>query len=114
MSLPRFGAEVSIHESLKHFASSTLSGSDTRPQMGRLSAASLATTGLRRPQLSLIDPQRKLLTKYFRDSAQFLGLLLLFLLLLCSMGVVVFSVGSAINLVSNPTLPTNLSQHSIP
>lgn len=114
MGLPSFGAEVSIYESLKHFASSTSYGSDTRPQTVRLSAASLATTRLRRPQLSLIDPQRNLLAKYFRDSAQFLGSLLLFLLLLCSVAVVVFSVGSAINLVSRPTLQTNFSQHPIP
>ena len=92
MSLPSFGAEVSIYES----------------------AAGLATTGLRRPQLSLIDPQRKLLIKYFWDSAQLLGLLLLFLLLLCSVVAVVFSVESAINLVLRPTLHTNLSQHLIP
>ena len=114
MGLPSFAAEVSTYESLKHFASSTLSGSDTRPQTGRLSAASLAATRLRRPESSQIDPQRKLLTKYFRDSAQFLGLLLLFLLLLCSVAAVVFSVGSAINLVSGATLQTKFSQHPIP
>ena len=78
------------------------------------SAPSLATTGLRRPQFSLIDPQRKLLTEYFRDCAQFIGLLLLFMLLLCSVAAVIFSVGSAINLVSRPTQQTNLSQHPIP
>src|ERR1700757_3642727 len=109
MGLPSFAADASIYEGLKHYASNTLSGSDTRPQTGRMGAASLASARLRRPQPSLIDPQRKLLTKYFRDSAQFLGLLLLFLLLLCSVAAVVFSVGSAINLVSTPTLRTNSS-----
>lgn len=78
------------------------------------SAASVATTGLRRPQLSLINPQPKLRTEYLRDSAQLLGMLLLFLLLLCSAAAVVFSVGSAINLVLRPTLQTSLSQHPIP